>query len=77
VDKDSVIGSGAKIGAGIDFRPNDRHPEVMAKGVTLIGKASRIPPRSVIGRNCLVRACPDSGTPVNIASGTTLVEPPA
>jgi glucose-1-phosphate adenylyltransferase len=73
VDKKSTIGEHARIGSGIDFTPNRDHPGILDHGVTLIGRRSFIPPRSVIGRNCLVRMWKPDSSPVELDSGMTAV----
>jgi glucose-1-phosphate adenylyltransferase len=72
LDRDTVIGDNAKIGYGVDFRPNEDHPEIMDTGITVIGKGSLIPPGSVIGRNCLVRTAHDTVEPIEVGSGENL-----
>jgi glucose-1-phosphate adenylyltransferase len=72
VDKDTMIGEQAKIGYGVDFSPNQDHPAIMDKGITLIGKGSFIPPDSVIGRNCLVRVTQNAAEPLRLRSGQSL-----
>ncbi|MFH1314002.1 MAG: sugar phosphate nucleotidyltransferase [Candidatus Eisenbacteria bacterium] len=74
IDRDTLVGESAKIGMGIDFTPNEEHPDILDKGITLVGKGSYIPPGSTIGRNCLVRTTKDAG-PLKIASGKTVAEP--
>jgi glucose-1-phosphate adenylyltransferase len=73
VDKKSTIGEHARIGSGIDFTPNKDHPAILDHGVTLIGRRSFIPPRSVIGRNCLVSMLEPGNSPVELESGMTAV----
>ena len=73
VDKHVSIGPNAKIGSGVDFRPNEEHASIMASGVTVIGRGSHIPGDSVIGRNCLVQARRGAEGPLHVESGKTLV----
>ncbi|HEX3219103.1 MAG TPA: glucose-1-phosphate adenylyltransferase [Candidatus Limnocylindria bacterium] len=54
VDKDCVIGAGARIGDGDDLRPNREEPERLYAGITLVGKRAVVPPRVRIGRNCRI-----------------------
>ena len=59
LDKRVHVGRGAEIGAAVGDpdRPNRACPEHLSGGITIIGKASRIPEGLVIGRN--VRVAPD------------------
>ncbi|MGC8777820.1 MAG: glucose-1-phosphate adenylyltransferase [Candidatus Caldatribacteriaceae bacterium] len=56
VDKMVVIGREAFIGYGEDFTPNRKFPQMLQSGLTVIGKNTRIPPRTIIGRNCRIGA---------------------
>jgi glucose-1-phosphate adenylyltransferase len=74
IDRDTVVGEDSRIGSGVDFTPNEDHPDILDRGVTLVGKGSYIPPGSTVGRNCLVRTT--GGTaPLKIPSGKTVAEP--
>jgi glucose-1-phosphate adenylyltransferase len=73
VDKHVAVGRNAMIGYGIDFKPNQDHPSIMASGVTVIGRGSHIPGDSVIGRNCLVRTRVGLEGPLRVESGGTLI----
>jgi glucose-1-phosphate adenylyltransferase len=75
VDRDTMIGGNSRIGSGIDFTPNEDHPDILDRGVTLVGKGSCIPPGSTIGRNCLVRITDGGTTPLEIPSGKTVAQP--
>ena len=74
IDKDCVIGPGAVIGDG-DNTPNQRQPDKLFTGLTLIGKQAEIPANMRVGQNCLInagaRAChfPSDGT---TPSGATI-----
>jgi len=57
LDKRVHVGRGARIGAGEALRPNRACPEHLSSGITIVGKASRVPEGLVIGRN--VRVAPD------------------
>jgi glucose-1-phosphate adenylyltransferase len=59
VDKDVYIGAGALVGHGEDNTPNARIPERINTGITLIGKNSRIPEGTSIGRNVVVHPLSD------------------
>ena len=74
VDKDCVIGSSAVIGHGDDMTPNRDEPERLYAGITLVGKAAKIPPRTRIGRNCRIdpRVLAADFPGRTIASGATV-----
>ncbi len=59
VDKLVTVGSESHIGYGEDFTPNRKFPDMLQSGLTVIGKNTRIPPRTIIGRNCQI--APDLG----------------
>ncbi len=75
LDKGVHIGERAHIGTGEDV-PNALHPYTLSGGITVVGKASRIPPGLQIGRGCVI--APDlqeaDFSPAAIPSGST-VEP--
>ncbi|MDO8531286.1 MAG: glucose-1-phosphate adenylyltransferase [Dehalococcoidia bacterium] len=54
VDKEVVVGAGARVGHGDDMTPNQDEPTHLFSGITLVGKRARIPPNETIGRNCKV-----------------------
>ena len=58
LDKECVIGAGARVGVGDDLRPNRDEPERLYAGITLVGKRARVPRGVEIGRNCRI----DPGT---------------
>lgn len=68
LDKYCMVGEGAVIGYGVDFTPNEAHPGVMRSGITLVGRGIHVPPRAVIGRNCLVGSTKPQDL-MNIPSG--------
>ena len=49
------IGAGAEVGAGEDNTPNQRAPEHLNTGLTVIGRGARIPAQAKLGRNVVVR----------------------
>lgn len=53
-DEKVSIGAGARIGIGDDTRANSVHPNLLRSGITLIGKATRIPGSIEMGKNCIV-----------------------
>jgi glucose-1-phosphate adenylyltransferase len=48
------VGAGADVGAGDDTPPNQREPDHLTTGITLVGKGAIIPGDAVIGRNCRI-----------------------
>ena len=54
LDKRVVVGARAQIGCGEDNTPNQRWPDRLNSGLTLVGKAAEIPEDCVLGRNVLV-----------------------
>lgn len=75
VDKGAVIGAGAQVGSGDDNTPNQKLPERLNTGLTLIGKDSHVPPKLVIGRNVVVHtgsSAAEFKKKKQIKSGSTL-----
>lgn len=56
IDKDAVIGAGAAVGEGDGDVPNERHPDVLSSGITLIGRNSFIPEGARVGRSVLINS---------------------
>jgi glucose-1-phosphate adenylyltransferase len=56
LDKQIVVGRDAEIGVGDDTTPNRHEPANLNTGITIVGKAARIPAGARIGRNCLIQA---------------------
>lgn len=56
IDKECYIGSGCWIGCGDDYTPNKDEPNCLNSGITVIGKAARLPPGLKVGRNCKIDA---------------------
>jgi glucose-1-phosphate adenylyltransferase len=54
LDKQVVVGADVRLGDGEDRRPNRSQPRNLASGITVVGKAARIPSGLRIGRNVLV-----------------------
>jgi glucose-1-phosphate adenylyltransferase len=54
IDKECYIGSGCWVGCGDDYTPNKDEPDYLNCGITIIGKAARLPPGLVVGRNCKI-----------------------
>ncbi len=76
IDKECVIGPGARVGFGDDLRPNRSEPERLYAGLTLVGKRARIPGRVTVGRNCRIDPGvteADFGRRRRVASGETIL----
>lgn len=54
IDKEVVIGPGARVGVGDDDTPNWLEPERLNTGITLVGRNARVPADVTIGRNVLI-----------------------
>ncbi len=54
LDKQIVVGREAQVGYGTDETPNRDDPENLRSGITVVGKAARIPGDTRIGRNCRI-----------------------
>ena len=55
LDKRVRVGAGATIGQGEDKEvPNKQYPKHLYTGITLVGKGAQVPPKMVIGRNCII-----------------------
>ncbi|RME85515.1 MAG: glucose-1-phosphate adenylyltransferase [Caldilineae bacterium] len=54
IDKEVLVGSEARVGAGEDNTPNPRMPDVLNTGITLVGKRAQVPAGAVLGRNVVV-----------------------
>ncbi len=74
IDEETEIGAHARIGSGIDFSPNIDYPAILRSGITIIGRSSIIPEASKVGRNCLISLKKDLENPIDVPSGTSLLE---
>lgn len=54
LDKRATVGAGTKIGEGQDRTPNLRFPDLLSCGITMIGKDTILPPKAVVGKNCII-----------------------
>jgi glucose-1-phosphate adenylyltransferase len=54
LDKEVVIGAGARLGFGDDDTPNWTEPERLNTGITLVGRNARVPGGITAGRNVLI-----------------------
>lgn len=70
LDKRVTIGAGVKIGLGRDKSPNLQFPDLLSCGITVIGKNTAIPPKAVIGKNCIIYPGMEEGAiPAHLESG--------
>jgi glucose-1-phosphate adenylyltransferase len=51
IDKHTIIEDGAMVGFGDDMTENKERPDLLSKGITVIGKHVHVPKNMVIGRN--------------------------
>jgi glucose-1-phosphate adenylyltransferase len=75
LDKETMVGAGARVGDGEDNTPNQAAPERLNTGLTVAGRRARIPAGAVIGRNVVIMPrTPDSayGPKNTVASGQTI-----
>jgi len=75
LDKRVLVGRGAVVGQGEDkATPNKACPKHLYTGITMIGKEAEVPPRTVIGRNCVVTPSRKAGDfpSLVIATGETI-----
>jgi glucose-1-phosphate adenylyltransferase len=56
LDKQVVVGEGARIGWGEDMTPNRACPEHLATGLLVVGKGARLPAGVTVGRNARIGA---------------------
>jgi glucose-1-phosphate adenylyltransferase len=54
LDKQVVVGADVRLGDGDDRRANRTQPRNLQSGITVVGKAARIPSGLRVGRNCLI-----------------------
>ncbi|NOX62579.1 MAG: glucose-1-phosphate adenylyltransferase [Chloroflexi bacterium] len=54
IDKEVLVGEGARVGYGHDNAPNKDLPDILNTGITLVGKRARIPAGATLGRNVVV-----------------------
>lgn len=54
LDKGVIVEVGCNIGFGNDFQLNREEPKILSTGITVVGKAARIPAGITIGRNCAI-----------------------
>jgi glucose-1-phosphate adenylyltransferase len=78
IDKECYIGSGCWVGCGDDYTPNKEEPDCLNSGITVIGKAARLPPGLMVGRNCKIdTGVKDSDfSSLSIPSGSSVEKSP-
>jgi glucose-1-phosphate adenylyltransferase len=54
VDKHARVEEGARLGWGDDNTPNQRWPERLNTGLTLVGKGTVVPQGTTVGRNAVI-----------------------
>lgn len=75
IDKQVVIGAGAVVGTGDESVVNEKLPDKLRHGITVIGKNATIPDGATLGRNVLINsrideeAFPEDGV---VADGQTV-----
>jgi glucose-1-phosphate adenylyltransferase len=73
MDKQSEIGPNAEVGCGDDKTPNRLEPKNLESGITIVGKAARIPAGIRIGRNCRIDSrVRESDFPREVPSGESV-----
>lgn len=75
LDKETVVGAGARVGDGEDNTPNQAAPERLNTGLTVAGRRARIPANATIGRNVVIGARVDEaafGPNKAVASGQSI-----
>ena len=72
IDKDVIIGKFALVGHGEDYSPNIEKPDLLFKGISVIGKGSLVEDNSIIGRNVRIFSNKRIFNGSNIKSGDTI-----
>lgn len=78
VDKGTVVGANAQLGAGEDNTPNVELAKYMNTGLTVVGRQCRIPASATIGRNVIIH--PGVGNdgnphcPLEVSAGSSVGE---
>jgi glucose-1-phosphate adenylyltransferase len=73
-DKQTTVGRDCRIGLGDAGKPNQRFPDHLSEGLTIIGKNARIPAKIAVGTNCIIYPQVEAGAfPAEvIADGETV-----
>lgn len=72
IDKNVIIGKFALVGHGEDYSPNKEKPDLLFKGMSVIGKGSLVEDNSIIGRNVRIFSNKRIFNGSNIESGATI-----
>jgi glucose-1-phosphate adenylyltransferase len=74
IDKQVWVSRGSHIGIGSDYTANSEEPEHLNTGITIVGKGSRIPSETLIGRNCKIEPWVEAADFLTkqVASGETI-----
>lgn len=72
IDKNVIIGKFALVGHGEDYSPNREKPDLLFKGMSVIGKGSLVEDNSIIGRNVRIFSNKRIFNGSNIESGATI-----
>ena len=54
LDKQVVVGNGARVGWGDERTPNQACPDHLARGLLVVGKGARLPEGVTVGRNARI-----------------------
>jgi glucose-1-phosphate adenylyltransferase len=70
LDKEVMVGEGARVGHGDERVPNVACPEHLASGLVVVGKGARIPAGLTVGRNARIGALvTESGFAADVPAG--------
>lgn len=74
IDKQVWVSRGSHIGMGDDDIANKEEPDHLNTGITIVGKGARIPPDTIIGKNCKIELWVEAADFLSrqIASGETI-----
>jgi len=75
LDKDVYVGESAQLGSGEENTANERTPDLLNTGLTLVGRDAHIPSGAVVGRNVVIRphaGMAAFGPDAAVASGATV-----
>ena len=76
LDKEVVVGEGARLGWGEDMTPNRACPEHLATGLLVVGKGARLPGDVTVGRNARIGAfVAESDIPGDVPAGGVVKGP--
>jgi glucose-1-phosphate adenylyltransferase len=76
LDKRVCIGEGARLGWGDDNKPNQRWPDRINTGLTVVGRGATVPARTKVGRNVVIAPYTDASAYASdeVPSGETIGE---